>query len=251
MNLRATARLAATRGDGESLSSWLAAAPIESHALADEDARSWVRPRAALWCPLCFTHADGYRRWYTRKEWFDPRRIVCQQHTLPLIWIRRDSHRLVRPPPLSHPIRNSLRALVDWIETWCKESPCTPAGTLFHRSGCLNDLVFRSVFGREADVQPSLEAFDVGYWRLGLEGWPLPATRRGSPPFHLETCALPDRLALLELVRRISSGLATGVLDGWPPLTVEPSAFEFLSAHLSEMGAIGHVDVASTLRPRR
>lgn len=228
MSLEIMAGLAATRGSEESLCSWLDAGPLEL--------TSWLqwrgdRPTDRLlrrYCPRCFVEDAGRRRWYSRRQWVDPRVVICREHGLPLMVCARDPCRL-RAPQLSSALRQRAVSIVEWSRRWCRVSPCSPAGWLIRRENCLEDLILSALAGYGAELACSVEAYLTGHWRLHIEGWPIGHAPHANGTFQLRGLSCQgDRFTLVALVYQAWVCLAGLQRAEWPALRLETKNYDYL-----------------------
>lgn len=223
------AGLGAEAGSGESLFSWLAAGPLAVSAWTGEEPD--VQPAYSFnYCPRCIVREGNRRRWYSRDEWYDPRRVLCRFHNIPLVRAISPPRRL-STPPLGREMQLQARCLSNWIEEWIFSSPSTIAGRLIFSSECLQDQILLALTEREGAAW----SLALAHWRLWLEGWPLPSSPHAKHSHQLGLVpSQTDRLAIVATAWKVWSCL-TGVENNvWPALPIDCNALYDLQGKLQK-----------------
>jgi hypothetical protein len=220
------AGLGSSRGSGESLTSWLRAGPLPV-SVWERGVRD-LKPNISLsYCPRCVLRTEGRRHYYSKVEWIDPRRVVCDIHDTPLVRAI-SSPTCLRFPHFEYHTRARLHTLGRWIEEWISQSPSTITGILIFSPHCLQDQIFLALTDGD-----TAQSFALANWRLWLEGWPLSSHSHGYPMRQLRLVpSQADRLALVAEVWRVWSILAGMDQSAWPALQIAPEAFSRLAQRL-------------------
>jgi hypothetical protein len=230
MSLESMAGLGACRGTGESLASWLRAGPLPLTAWTS-GAIDCCAHSLSMYCPGCVVGEKSVRRHYSRAEWLDPRRVICNIHNIPLIQALAPPKHLTTPN-VGCGVQSELLCLVQWIEEWISLSPCTLAGRLILSPNCLQDQILRSLT-LEDEAGCTLALSD---WRLWLEGWPVPAHPHGGSSYQVGSMSSQtDRLAIVATTWKVWTLLVGGRSCLWPALPISYQAFCHLKGILHEI----------------
>jgi hypothetical protein len=230
MSLEMMAALGAQAGEGESFFSWLTAGPLGWSAWTGEERRSKTNHCAINYCSRCIVRKGNGRRWYSRDQWRDPRRVLCRVHNLPLVRAVSAPQRL-STPRLERDMKLQLRCMSNWIEEWISSSPSTIAGRLMFPPDSLQDQILLALTEREGAAQ----LLALAQWRLWLEGWPLPS---GPQAMHFHQLGLmpsqTDRLAVVATTWKVWCCL-TGVENStWSALPIGCDAIYSLKSKLQK-----------------
>lgn len=231
MNVLEIAGLGCTRGEGESLLSWVSAGPLGA-----TGAKALGLPPAAdckggrLFCPACRLETSGQRRWYSRDAWDSPGCVVCIKHALPLVRSDDPPTRLRsrRWPP---GFRVEFRALGHWTQVWVRQDMTR---RISHGQS-VEMAVVHALLARTDPRVPFSTALACGQWELWLEGWPVSSSPRFASTFQGWPLHQSDRLALMAIAYRICSGLERRTPPVWMPLLVRSRTLAVLRATVGRL----------------
>ena len=153
-----------------------------------------------VYCPHCVALEEEQRRWPTLISWLDARRLVCQEHGCPLVYLNPiigsdPGHKKCQ----SHP---ELLELYAWTQQWLRIE-LAPRRKLQLESQWRRDLV--RLMHRNWTPARCHSAAGVGAWELWQMGWY--GQEKGGQfdaggPGRLGELSAPERLGSLLLAHR-------------------------------------------------
>ncbi len=154
-----------------------------------------------VFCPLCWIQVGETRRWPTRIDWLDVRRLLCVDHDCVLVY--RDPALGVDAGHAECQSEPELGQLYEWTQYWiCLDQQLTKTAQLENK--WRRDLVH--MICRNWTARRSYSAAGIGAWELCRIGWfgqENKGALTGGHPARLGELHAPERIGSLLLAYRL------------------------------------------------